>query len=72
MVHDSAVVYERLLGLVLSVHYTNTAFTFDLVTLIRDNLETLCYKTSLLTRFFPNILKVSWLPELGYLHIPRL
>ena len=42
----------------LSMGYKNTALAFDTMFFVLENLEKLCYNTSLLSKYFPNLLKV--------------
>ena len=56
--YDASQVYDVFFKKTLTLMYVNAAVTFDVVLFLRDNLEALCYKTDLLQKYFPNILKV--------------
>ena len=57
---DPFPVYESYFDKTLSSNYGNPAVAMDAMLFVRDNLETLCYRTSLLFRYFPNMLKVCY------------
>ena len=56
---DSFPLCEKFLSECVSSNFSIPAVAMDIMQFLIDNLETLCYKTNLLFRFFPNILKVS-------------
>ncbi|XP_013416069.1 AP-5 complex subunit zeta-1 [Lingula anatina] len=59
---DSAL--EHYFGTILAVSFKHPAVAFDTVLFIRENLEILCYKTDVLSKFCPNILKIlAWNPR---------
>nr|UUA79787.1 AP-5 complex subunit zeta-1 [Octopus vulgaris] len=63
MVHDPQSAYDLFFGQLLSQKYNQCHFVFDTVMFLRDNLETLCYKTNILSKYFPNIFKIlAWNP----------
>ncbi|ESO96245.1 hypothetical protein LOTGIDRAFT_176617, partial [Lottia gigantea] len=57
VVHDPQETYQHVFTEILSQHYTDQGLMFDIVNFIMDNLDTLCYKTSILSTYFPNIFK---------------
>ncbi|XP_062582819.1 AP-5 complex subunit zeta-1-like, partial [Saccostrea cucullata] len=62
--HDPQEAYTLFFHKLLTQWYLDPAFSFDTVTFIRDNLETLCHNTSILSTYFPNILKIlAWNPR---------
>lgn len=58
MGYDAFHLYELYLGEVLSSMFTQPAVAFDTIMFVQDNRDTLVLKTSLLTSYFPNLLKV--------------
>ncbi|GAB1598531.1 AP-5 complex subunit zeta-1-like [Argonauta hians] len=63
MVHDPQPAHDLFFGQLLTQKYQQCHLVFDAVMLLRDNLETLCYKTNVLSKYFPNILKIlAWNP----------
>ncbi|ESP03920.1 hypothetical protein LOTGIDRAFT_230221 [Lottia gigantea] len=64
VVHDPQETYQHVFTEILSQHYTDQGLMFDIVNFIMDNLDTLCYKTSILSTYFPNIFKIlAWHPR---------
>ncbi|XP_050391533.1 AP-5 complex subunit zeta-1 [Patella vulgata] len=64
VVHDPQETYNNVFTDILMNNYGDQGLMFDLICFIRNNLETLCYKTSVLSTFFPNIFKIlAWHPR---------
>ncbi|XP_048758954.1 AP-5 complex subunit zeta-1-like [Ostrea edulis] len=62
--HDPQEAYTLFFHKLLTQWYLDPFFSFDTVTFIKDNLETLCHNTSILSTYFPNILKIlAWNPR---------
>lgn len=57
--HDPQEAYTLFFHKLLTQWYLDPAFSFDTITFIKDNLDTLCHNTSILSTYFPNILKVE-------------
>ncbi len=60
VVYDASQLYETFFENVPGHYFANPAIAFDTIMFITENLEVLCLQTPLLTKYFPNILKVSW------------
>lgn len=58
VVFNAQVALEDFFEKVVGNLYKDPFFAFDVATFLHDNLESLCYKTLILERFFPNLLKV--------------
>lgn len=65
VVHDPQEVYNHFFGTVLSQQFQDPGLAFDAVIFVCDNICTLCYSTNILSKFFPNIIKVFM--EMNYL-----
>ncbi|CAE1300155.1 AP5Z1 [Acanthosepion pharaonis] len=64
VVHDPQYAYTLFFNQLLSQKFKEHHIAFDTVMLLHDNLDTLCYKTNVLSKFFPNILKIiAWNPQ---------
>lgn len=62
--HDPQEAYTLFFHKLLTQCYLDPAFSFDTITFIKDNLETLCHNTNILSTYFPNILKMlAWNPR---------
>ncbi|ELU06156.1 hypothetical protein CAPTEDRAFT_227527 [Capitella teleta] len=62
---DPTSVYDRLFGFTTAKHFSQNPFAFDLLCFLRDHLETLSLRTNVLSKYFPNILKiVAWQPQM--------
>nr|XP_022313457.1 AP-5 complex subunit zeta-1-like isoform X1 [Crassostrea virginica] len=62
--HDPQEAYTLFFHKLLTQWYLDPAFSFDTITFIKDNLDTLCHNTSILSTYFPNILKMlAWNPR---------
>ncbi len=66
LVHDAFPLYNMYFDAVLHSNYASPAIAFESVWFIRQNIDSLCYKTPLLQKFFPNILKVIQLSTFRY------
>ena len=62
VVYDPSPLYELFFGQVLSNCYSNPSVAFDTIMFIQDNREVLTARTHLLTKYFPNIIKVRRYP----------
>lgn len=49
--------------LLLLLHSSSSGIAYDTVDFCLTNLEKLCNSTSILTKYFPNLLKVNQCPE---------
>lgn len=58
VVHDPQEAYDHFFGTMLGQQFKDSGVAFDTVKFLTQNLETLCYRTNIFSRFFPNILKV--------------
>ena len=67
LVYDAEPAYDAFFTKTLAQNYANPGLAFDVVLFLRDNLENLCYNTHILSRFFPNLFKVSFTIAGGYL-----
>ncbi|XP_071943809.1 AP-5 complex subunit zeta-1-like [Antedon mediterranea] len=64
VVYDPQAAFDLLFGKAVSMHYYDHAVAFDIVLLCRDNMKRLCYKTNILEKYFPNLLKIlAWNPR---------
>lgn len=55
---------KTLLGPVLSSYYSNTSLAFDIIFFCVENLEKLCFSTTILSKYYPNLLKIlAWHPR---------
>lgn len=64
VVFDPEPACKTLFGPVLSSYYSNASLAFEIVCFCLENLEKLCFSTSILTKFFPNLLKIlAWYPR---------
>lgn len=59
VVYDPQQAYDTYFGHLISLHYGDASVAYETLQFITDNLETLCYKTNVLSKYFPNIFKVS-------------
>jgi len=49
---------------VLSSYYSNSSLAFDIIFFCLDNVEKLCFSTTSLLKYFPNLLKIlAWYPR---------
>ena len=55
---NSLPVFEQYFGNVLGMSYANPSVAFDTIMFVQDNRDMLICKTTLLTTYFPNLLKV--------------
>ena len=51
--------FELYLKTVLTSYYWQPSVAFDAMQFVLGNLETLCYDTNLLFKYFPNLFKVG-------------
>ncbi|XP_064594747.1 AP-5 complex subunit zeta-1-like isoform X2 [Liolophura sinensis] len=58
VVYDPQQAYDMYFGHLISLHCGNASVAYETLQFITDNLETLCYKTNVLSKYFPNIFKV--------------
>ncbi|XP_041362987.1 AP-5 complex subunit zeta-1-like isoform X2 [Gigantopelta aegis] len=64
VVHDPGEAYEMFFKQVLSQRFQDPGLAFDVIRFTLDNLETLSYKTNILSKYFPNFLKLlAWHPR---------
>ncbi|XP_044184547.1 AP-5 complex subunit zeta-1-like [Acropora millepora] len=64
VVFDPEPACKTLFGPVLSSYYCHSSLAFDIIFFSLENLEKLSYSTSVLSKYFPNILKIlAWYPR---------
>ena len=64
VVHDPQSMLNHYFDNVLSTCYSNPVVAFKTLQFVAANLEQLCYETTVLVRFFPNLLKLfAWDPK---------